>query len=348
MFRKKQNKLKIAIIGIAVKHSMSPVVHKTFGRQCGVQVFPKLVEIKNNEEAFFLAMRDLAKQGYHGVTVAQPFKELAFLRLCHKVTDRAKYAGAVNTIRITFNGKFIGENTDGFGLVNDIKKNFGFMIKGKRVLLLGAGGAACGVIKPLLDEQPKELVIVNRTIVKAKILAGKFSDLSLSSVSAVSFDELQGCFDLIINATSASMQKKLPGKLHSKLISEKSLCYDLYYQRKGLTAFEEWAWNLGARPANGVGMVVEQGAIAFNHWCNKDQCLNTKKLIVKIPFHRSVDAMTANLLFSKSSSEIMLINKCLKNIQSYEAKKQHEHDKKYGLVLLENEKPSIISILQNM
>ncbi len=277
-------KLKIAIVGIAVQHSMSPNVHSAFGNRCGIQVIPQLVEIQNSEEDFLQTMQDLKDMGYHGITVAQPFKELAFLRVCHGSSELAQAAGAVNTIRITNEGQFIGDNTDGRGLVNDIKKNFRVTIQGKRILLLGAGGAACGVIKPLLDENPSEIIIVNRTLIKAQALADKFSKYNCS---ASLFEDLTGSFDLIINATSASMQQCLPGPLIGTLVTKDSLCYDLYYQRDGLTVFEQWASDLDAHIANGVGMVVEQGAFAFNHWCARDMELNTENLIADISFHRS-------------------------------------------------------------
>ncbi|MEY3580367.1 MAG: shikimate dehydrogenase, partial [Pseudomonadota bacterium] len=178
------------------------------------------------------------------------------------LTPRARAAGAVNTLKFE-DKKIIGDNTDGVGLVRDIVVNAGISLQSRRILLLGAGGAARGVILPLLSELPAELVIANRTVQKAQDLLTQFHGHSVA-LSASSFDDLSGEFDVVINATSASLSDGLPN-ISSSLFNEKSFIYDMMYGAKP-THFMQWAAEKKATVRDGLGMLVEQAAESFELW----------------------------------------------------------------------------------
>ena len=180
----------------------------------------------------------------------------------NQLSPRAKRAGAVNTIKLTDDGVLLGDNTDGAGLVADLKSH-GVSLAGCRILLLGAGGAARGALAPLLAEQPGELVIANRTHARAEQLAAEFSDLG--AVTAQTYEQLSGSFDLVINSTSASLQGELP-PLSPALIHAEIAIYDMMYGATD-TPFIAWARQQGARHTmDGLGMLVEQAAEAFTVW----------------------------------------------------------------------------------
>lgn len=249
---------KYAVFGNPIGHSKSPLIHSQFAKQTQQQMTYEAIEapiddFENTVKAF------LANSG-KGCNITVPFKEQAW-RLAEQLSPRAKLAGAVNTLKLTDDGILLGDNTDGAGLVGDIVSQWGD-IADKRILLLGAGGAARGCILPLLEKKPKELVIANRTQSKAEALAQMFS--SYGDVAACGFKDLSGEFDLIINSTSASLSGQLP-PIDAKLVSGAD-CYDMMYGSE-LTAFLLWAKDNGAkRILDGLGMLVGQAAESFCIW----------------------------------------------------------------------------------
>ncbi|MFZ2269402.1 MAG: shikimate dehydrogenase [Azonexus sp.] len=253
------------VFGNPIGHSKSPAIHAAFAAATGEDLVyeARLAPL----DGFARSVADFVAAGGKGANVTVPFKEEAF-RLCTRLSERAARAGAVNTL--AFNeGEIFGDNTDGAGLVRDITHNLGFSLAGKRILLLGAGGAARGVIAPLLGEKPAALRIVNRSAEKAQVLADAFADLPLASgdaIAAGSFGETAGqSFDVLINATSASLSgAALP--LPAGLFAAGSLAYDMMYG-KGETPFLQQAREQGAAQlADGLGMLAEQAAEAFFVW----------------------------------------------------------------------------------
>ena len=244
-----------AVFGHPIAHSKSPQIHAAFASQTGQDM--RYEAILAPMDGFADSVAAFIAAGGRGANVTVPFKEDAF-RLADRLNPRAERAGAVNTLRFDADGIF-GDNTDGAGLVADLTRNFGCVLAGKRVLLLGAGGAARGVIEPLLDQTPAEFVIANRTVSRAQELA----DLFGRGVRACGFDALDKPFDLVINATAASLAGELP-PLSPRVFSAATLAYDMMY---GLdTPFLDFARSHGAATADGLGMLVEQAAEAFYLW----------------------------------------------------------------------------------
>ncbi len=256
-----------AVFGNPIGHSKSPRIHALFAAQTGQDISYQAILAEKHGfvaavNAFIAAGEGLAR----GANVTVPFKEEAF-RLATRRTPRAEAAGAVNTLSFE-GGAIIGDNTDGAGLVRDLKNNLGCDPAGRRILLLGAGGAARGVILPLLLENPAELVIANRTEETAARLALEFSRLSGCAVGVkpdgMGFPGLAGRqFDLVINATSAGLSGAvLP--LPTCVFAPRCVAYEMVYGRE--TAFMGLARAAGARVADGLGMLVEQAAEAFFIW----------------------------------------------------------------------------------
>lgn len=241
-----------AVFGHPVSHSLSPRIHALFAAQTGQDI--RYEAICPPLDGFPRAVAEFIAGGGRGANVTLPFKEEAFL-LSARRTARAEAAGAVNTL--SFIGTEIcGDNTDGAGLVRDLTVNLGFPLAGRRVLVLGSGGAARGAIGPLLEQQPAELWIANRTADKARLLAGAFG------VSGGGFDALAGrVFDLVINATSAGLSDAV---LPEPVFSADALAYEMVYGRE--TPFMQAARMAGARVADGLGMLMEQAAEAFCVW----------------------------------------------------------------------------------
>lgn len=203
------------------------------------------------------------ESGGKGMNITVPFKFEAHT-LATRLTDRAHAARAVNTFRFEENEEILGDNTDGIGLVRDIENNLDFSLTGKRILLMGAGGAASGVILPLLQQKPALLALANRTLDKARRLEQQF--VAHGNITAGHYQDFAGVrFDLIINATSASLQGELP-PVPADSFNDTSLAYDMLYSSK-LTPFLEFARSQGARHlADGAGMLVEQAAESFLLW----------------------------------------------------------------------------------
>lgn len=250
-----------AVFGNPVAHSKSPLIHRLFAEQTGeaIEYSAQLVE----PEDFAGAARAFFASGGKGLNITVPFKQDAWRFADHR-NPHAERAGAVNTLAVQANGRLYGANTDGTGLLNDILNNLGWQIESKRLLLIGAGGAARGVLQPLLQAGPRTLTIANRTVSKAEELAREFSDLG--PVTATSFSALQGeQFDLLINATAASLRGELPS-LPDNILSDEACAYDMLYAA-AITPFNAWAEENGARRvADGLGMLVEQAAESFFIW----------------------------------------------------------------------------------
>jgi shikimate dehydrogenase len=249
-----------AVVGNPISHSKSPLIHSMFAEQTGQQLTYDRLEAPL--DGFAAATRAFLQTG-RGVNVTVPFKEQAW-ELVDERSAAAERAGAVNTIARRDDGSLFGDNTDGKGLVRDLQVNAGLALAGLRVLLVGAGGAARGVIQPLLAAQPAQLCVVNRTVSRAEELATLFSDLG--PISAAGMDWIEEPVDLIINATSASLGGQLPGICPSLIRAGHTWCYDMMYASEP-TAFNRWAAEQGAeRCIDGLGMLVEQAAEAFLLW----------------------------------------------------------------------------------
>ena len=259
-----------AVFGNPIAHSRSPQIHTWFAEQTGQNlrytvILAPLDEFETAAIKFFTPLHQ-GGSGGQGANVTVPFK-LDALVFADKLSPRARRAGAVNTLQLGKDGLIYGDNTDGVGLVQDITVNLGFSVQGKTALLLGAGGAARGVIEPLLKAGLSKLTLANRTVTKAQQLVQIFAPVQpKAQLQACSWEALAGQqFDLIINATSASLSGELP-PLPSGLMAAKALAYDLMYASQP-TPFMQWAQaEQASHIADGLGMLVEQAAEAFYLW----------------------------------------------------------------------------------
>lgn len=245
---------KYAVLGNPIKHSLSPQLHALFAEQTGEDMAydKQLIDLDHFDEQ----VNDLVAQGYKGFNVTVPFKEDAYRWVSQPSPDTA-FAGALNTIKINEKSTQ-GFSTDGVGLVRDLTQNLNIEIAGKRVLLLGAGGAAKSVIPNLIQAEVSQLIVANRTVEKAEMLAKKLP------LTPSSFEDLEGHFDLVINATAASLAGEAL-VLPEGLIDEKSFCYEMMYNA-GDTPFIKWSNAANASSVDGLGMLVEQGAESFYIW----------------------------------------------------------------------------------
>ena len=255
-----------AVIGNPISHSKSPLIHAEFARvtQQDLAYEPLLAAL----DGFAEMVAEFVRRDGKGVNVTVPFKEEAF-HLASRVSARASAAKAVNTLMREDKGWF-GDNTDGAGLVRDLAVNLKVSLKGARILLLGAGGAARGVLLPLLLEAPHSLTIANRTPAKAHRLQEELREASefvalAATLSVSGYDELHGAFDVVINATSASLKGDIP-PVPQQTFADAELAYDMMYGA-GVTPFLEFARTRGARRiSEGIGMLVEQAAESFHLW----------------------------------------------------------------------------------
>ena len=247
-----------AVIGNPVAHSKSPQIHSEFARQTGQDMVYELLLAPT--DGFAATVSAFRARGGCGLNVTLPFKSEAF-GFADRLSERALAAQAVNTLKFE-GGAAFGDNTDGAGLVSDLVRNLGCTVAGRRVLLLGAGGAARGVIRPLLEQQPAQLLLANRTPEKAQLLAQSIrGDLEVCTYAALA----GGQFDLVVNATSASLAGALP-VLPPGVFAPGALAYDMMYGR-GETPFLAFARTEGAAMlADGLGMLVEQAAESFLVW----------------------------------------------------------------------------------
>ena len=278
---------KYAVFGNPIEHSKSPLIHTLFARQTqqNIEYTRMLVE----PGRFASAADQFFNNGGKGLNITVPFKLDAF-DYANELTERAQSAGAVNTLVLQKNGNTLGDNTDGIGLVNDITENLGWSISNKRILIIGAGGAVRGVLLPLLQQQPAQTVIANRTVEKAAELArlfnprgvgdtgargfGHVSARGFGYVSACGFGHISACgfsdlknqqFDLVINATSSGLHGELP-PLPATLFNRQANAYDMIYGEQP-TVFMRWALDNGAAMvSDGLGMLVGQAAESFFLW----------------------------------------------------------------------------------
>jgi shikimate dehydrogenase len=250
-----------AVIGHPIEHSRSPQIHSLFAQQTHQNMVYSAIDVAPEELA--PRVREFFAAGGAGLNVTVPHKE-SVIALTGSLSARARTAGAANTIVKDARGHLIADNTDGVGLVRDLTHNLRVVVGARRVLLLGAGGAARGVLAPLLELKPRELVIANRSVDRALALAHAFAQLG--PVSGTGFAELDGaCFDLIVNATAASLLSQLP-PLPVCVLGAATICYDLVYAKDD-TRFTHWAREHGAAQAHmGLGMLVEQAAESFYLW----------------------------------------------------------------------------------
>ncbi|WP_096527713.1 shikimate dehydrogenase [Candidatus Nitrosoglobus terrae] len=250
-----------AVMGNPIAHSKSPQIHTMFAYQTNQNLIytPILVEVGKFEEAITV----FHNQGGKGLNITIPFKNQAW-SLMDKCSSEAQRAKAVNTIAIKEDGSLFGYNTDGIGLVRDLTQNHGKRISGQRLLLLGAGGAASGVIEALLSEKPSHLAVINRTSAKAIELAARFSPFG--TIIGGGHELLENnSFDLIINATASSLHGEVP-QLPPRILNPNSWVYDMMYGNES-TAFIKWGQIQGAEHClDGLGMLVEQAAESFFIW----------------------------------------------------------------------------------
>ena len=256
---------KYAVIGNPIAHSKSPQIHAAFAKQTNQDI--SYEAILAPLDGFEATVRDLIAKGYRGANVTVPFKFDAFkLRSQVGAKSNVLVAGAVNTLTFNQDG-IIKDNTDGYGLVSDIEKSLNCQILNKRVLLIGAGGAAAGVLPPLLEKKPKLLTIVNRNLEKALAMQSKVETqgrYSSTEIIAKGFGDLENqAFDIVINATSTGLTDiRLP--IPNSSFEKNCLAYELMYGRE--TSFMTQARAAGAKVADGLGMLVEQAAEAFYIW----------------------------------------------------------------------------------
>ena len=249
-----------AVMGNPIAHSKSPFIHSLFAAQTGQNLEYKsiLVEI----DAFESSVKLFAKNNGKGLNITVPFKQQAW-DLVDEKSRCAEKAGAVNTIIINESGQMTGDNTDGIGLVNDLKNNHDFDFKNKKILVLGAGGAVRGVLGPILDERPESVVVANRTVSKASELESLFAEDGC--IKGVGFGQIgDHGFDLVINGTAASLSGDLPPI--SPAVVKGACCYDMMYSKTD-TVFMAWARENEAKKVwDGLGMLVEQAAESFYLW----------------------------------------------------------------------------------
>ena len=250
-----------AVMGNPIAHSKSPLIHSEFAAQTRQRMIYEAILVDPGGLA--QAIGNFQATAGKGLNITVPFKHEAW-ELMDERSERAQRAGAVNTIVFKADGRRYGENTDGVGLVRDIVNNHGGQLKNQQILVLGAGGAVRGILGPILDEQPRKIVIANRTVDRAVVLAREFS--STIPVEGCGYPALDGMqFDLIINGTSASLKNELP-PMPVSVISARTWCYDMMYGDEP-TVFMRWAGKNGAvKCLDGLGMLVEQAAESFYLW----------------------------------------------------------------------------------
>lgn len=250
-----------AVFGHPINHSKSPRIHRLFAEQTNQALCYSAQDVP--AEAFTTSVDSFFTDGGKGLNCTVPLKELAW-QYADTLTKRARLSKAVNTLAKQADGRILGDNTDGIGLVNDLTRNHDIALSDRSILILGAGGATRGILAPILEHHPKRIIIANRTLSKAETIAAEFAHLG--KINSSDFPGLEGqAFDLIINATSASLSGQLP-PLPDTLLTEHGCCYDLAYGNEP-TAFVRWGILRQAHLSlDGLGMLVEQAAEAFHLW----------------------------------------------------------------------------------
>ena len=250
-----------AVLGHPISHSKSPLIHQQFAGQFDFDIDYRAIDVAPG--SFEHTVREFMASGGLGCNVTVPYKQEAFA-LADELSHRAQFAGAANTLKFEPGQRIFGDNTDGIGLLRDLTINLDQTLFGKRLLVLGAGGAVRGVLAPLMEQAPKSVVIANRTVSKAEELAGVFS--TIGEIQPCSFGALAGQqFDIVINGTAASLSGEVP-PLPQNIFFDGALAYDLMYAKEP-TAFMRWAVEHGAaHVSDGLGMLVEQAAESFYLW----------------------------------------------------------------------------------
>lgn len=250
---------KYCVIGNPIAHSKSPEIHPVFARQTGQDlVYERCLAPL---DGFADTVERLVREGYRGANVTLPFK-IEAVQVCTRLEARAEAAGAVNTL-VFAGDEIVGDNTDGPGLVADITRNAGVAMAGKRILLLGAGGAARGALLPFIEQRPREILIANRTVATATQLARDFGHHGVP-IRAAGFADIDGSFEIVVNATSGSLAGELP-PVAATVFGPGALALDMMYGSRP-TVFMEFAGSHGAVARDGLGMLVEQAAEAFAIW----------------------------------------------------------------------------------
>ena len=249
---------KFGVIGNPVDHSLSPMIHHEFAKEFDIEI--SYEKILSPVEEFNLTAEKFMSAGSSGFNITLPFKINAY-NFVDDLTDEAKAAGAVNTIKVN-NNIIFGENTDGKGLVNDLERNLEQTLRNKEILIIGAGGATRGILKPILDKKPEKILLANRTKEKSLRLANEFSEYG--KVCGFGIDQIKSKpVDIVINATSTSIDGTMLNL--PKGLCEGALCYDLMYGSE--TSFMKWALKDSALIiSDGLGMLVEQAALSFEFW----------------------------------------------------------------------------------
>lgn len=251
-----------AVIGNPVAQSKSPLIHRMFAEQCRQSM--SYSAVLSEIDDFAHTVDDFFTKGGSGLNITVPFKQQAW-KIVDDSSEAASKARAVNTIKRLGNGDLFGTNTDGVGLCTDLLVNLGWSLRGKNLLVLGAGGAVRGVLQPLLAEQPERVAICNRSFDKAAQLVAEFDNHGAVVALKPKALKQQPSFDLVINATSASLHGQLP-EVSDRVITDTTHVYDMMYQAQP-TVFMHWADTLGAAQcADGLGMLVEQAAESFSLW----------------------------------------------------------------------------------
>lgn len=249
---------KYAVLGNPIEHSMSPLLHEFFASETNQALSYDRILVENG--AFEETVRAFFSNGGRGCNVTVPCKVDAF-ELADNLSDYATAAGAVNTLKLMDDGSIFGDNTDGRGLVYDLKR-LSCPLDDARILIIGAGGAAKGILLPIINESPKEIVITNRTVSKAMALASMYP----TKVKGCGFYDLEGNFDLIINASSSSLSGELP-PVSDEIVAKATAVYDLMYSKTAETPFTEKARALNVKNVNdGFGMLIGQAILSFELW----------------------------------------------------------------------------------
>jgi shikimate dehydrogenase len=249
-----------AVLGNPIQHSKSPIIHRLFAQQTFQHMTYSAILVPEDD-----LLPEILSEFYHrggkGVNITAPFKQNAY-SLVDSVSERAKQAQAINTIRWNTHGQRHGDNTDGVGFIRDVVNNHGFSLHAKRILILGAGGAALGIIAPLLNQKPNEVIITNRTELNAKKHAKRFQPLG--NIFAVPLSDITGSFDCIVNTTNSD--SSFFAQLPAHVLHTNTFCYDLSYAPHD-TPFLIWARKMGvSKLTDGLGMLIEQAAQSFYVW----------------------------------------------------------------------------------
>ena len=263
-------KKRFAVLGNPVAHSRSPEIHQDFARQTGMELSYEKILVPTGK--FREVATDFLALDGVGFNITLPCKGDAFAFVDHKSSSASK-SRAVNTVSVDSNGQIHGDNTDGPGLVRDLVHNLNWKIEEQRILVLGAGGAVRGILWDLLQASPRYLHLYNRTLSKALVLTEQMAD---ARMTAVDTGDLEDCYDLVINGTSAGLSGMVP-RVPKKVLGKHSRCYDLVYG-PGATVFNNWCSQInGCEVADGLGMLVEQAALSFHLWFSEE--VHTRELI---------------------------------------------------------------------